>query len=127
MKRCSKCKKNKPKSNFRAVNYGDGSWDYEAWCKDCHKEYVKQHPRKYDLDKVRGKGANKYRANKFNEQGGCCAICGKEEKSLKKKMALDHNHETGKWRGLLCNGCNLKLGWTEKRLDKILIYLEKYK
>lgn len=48
-------------------------------------------------------------------QGGVCAICGREEMSLGrggeiKKLAKDHCHVTGEWRGLLCGKCNKALG-----------------
>ena len=48
-------------------------------------------------------------------QGGVCAICGKEEMSFGrngeiKKLAKDHCHITGEWRGLLCGKCNKALG-----------------
>lgn len=44
-------------------------------------------------------------------QEGVCAICGKPEtKPNAKYLAVDHNHETGVIRGLLCNNCNRALG-----------------
>ena len=46
----------------------------------------------------------------FIEQAGQCAICGIHQSELKKKLHVDHNHETGKVRGLLCDGCNIALG-----------------
>ena len=39
-------------------------------------------------------------------QNGCCAICGKAEALFKNRLAVDHNHRTGKVRGLLCYRCN---------------------
>jgi Tfp pilus assembly major pilin PilA len=39
-----------------------------------------------------------------------CAICGVSECSTGKNFAVDHNHETGEIRGLLCKKCNTGLG-----------------
>ena len=64
-----------------------------------------------------------YRA-KEREQGGLCAICGQPETQQRngkvKRLAVDHNHETGEARALLCTRCNQDLGvlenldWREK-------------
>ncbi len=45
-------------------------------------------------------------------QGEACAICGREDSGHKTKTALvvDHDHETGHPRGLLCYPCNMALG-----------------
>jgi hypothetical protein len=41
------------------------------------------------------------------EQGGVCAICGSPVPSgREKRLSVDHDHKTGKLRGLLCGGCN---------------------
>ena len=37
---------------------------------------------------------------------GYCAICGKSEKNCKQRLCIDHNHDTGKFRGFLCSNCN---------------------
>lgn len=45
------------------------------------------------------------------EQNGACAICGKVEKhSSKGVLSIDHDHKSGKIRGLLCDTCNRGLG-----------------
>jgi len=38
------------------------------------------------------------------QQAGLCALCGQPPKG--RRLAIDHNHETGKVRGLLCHLCN---------------------
>jgi len=43
-------------------------------------------------------------------QNGLCAICGKPPTAKKKFLSVDHDHETGLVRGLLCFNCNLALG-----------------
>lgn len=48
--------------------------------------------------------------NLFVKQNGKCAICGKHQSELKKKLSVDHNHDTNKVRGLLCPECNFGLG-----------------
>lgn len=44
-------------------------------------------------------------------QGGVCAICGKRPRA--RKLAVDHDHYTGRVRGLLCFMCNSALGTFE--------------
>lgn len=50
----------------------------------------------------------------YRKQGGVCAICGQPETTRRKgtvmRLAIDHDHLTGKFRGLLCNTCNRAIG-----------------
>lgn len=51
----------------------------------------------------------------FLKQHGVCAICGKAEKT--KRLAVDHDHATKKVRGLLCQKCNVGLGYFEDNIS----------
>jgi len=46
----------------------------------------------------------------FQNQHGLCAICGIEIVEQSRSCHVDHNHLTGKVRGLLCENCNHGLG-----------------
>jgi hypothetical protein len=53
----------------------------------------------------------------FNNQYGCCAICGRLHSEFKKKLAVDHCHSTGKVRGILCSNCNSILGHAHDSIE----------
>jgi len=58
-------------------------------------------------------------------QGGVCALCRRTFKSLKDEH-VDHDHVTGRVRGILCTGCNTalgKLGDNEEGLLRALAYI----
>jgi hypothetical protein len=57
-------------------------------------------------------------------QNGNCAIC-KRPPRASRTLAIDHNHTTGKIRGLLCGTCNTRLGFLEKWWTPIMDYLAK--
>ena len=68
----------------------------------------------------------------LTEQGGVCAICSKPEEIKnpsareRSSLAVDHCHETGKIRGLLCFKCNTgigALGDSVEGLERALAYL----
>ncbi len=62
---------------------------------------------------------------RLREQGGGCAVCGRPPKPGK-SLHVDHDHETGHVRGLLCFKCNAALGQLDDDLERIeaaLIYV----
>ena len=60
----------------------------------------------------------------YQIQQRCCAICEKHQSQLTKRLHAEHNHHTGYFRSLVCNGCNIKIGSIEScDLKKILTYL----
>lgn len=46
----------------------------------------------------------------LKEQDGKCAICGEADPKGRGGFHVDHCHETGKVRGILCHNCNLGIG-----------------
>lgn len=66
-------------------------------------------------------------------QKGLCALCGQPETKSNQHgncgLSIDHDHETGEVRALLCNRCNVGLGWfaeDTKILQKAIDYLRRY-
>jgi hypothetical protein len=50
----------------------------------------------------------------FRHQNGVCAIC---QKPSKRNLHIDHEHNTGKIRGLLCFRCNWGLSFFQENTD----------
>ncbi len=70
--------------------------------------------RECNLRKKYGMGVKEYEIM-FGMQGGRCLVCGEPEtvcdgRGKLKRLAVDHNHDTGEIRGLLCQKCNQALG-----------------
>lgn len=55
----------------------------------------------------------------YDFQGGCCYIC-RRSNGKKKRLSVDHDHQTGFVRGLLCTMCNKYiLGWSRDNPDML--------
>lgn len=52
----------------------------------------------------------------YAEQGGVCAIC-QRARGVVKRLAVDHDHDTGLVRGLLCGPCNQLVGYFRNSPD----------
>lgn len=65
----------------------------------------------------------------FRTQRGLCAVCGNPETIIDKKtglpilLSVDHHHETGQVRALLCRGCNTAFGLLKEDPDRIYALL----
>lgn len=129
---CTKCKQEKDISDFHKKAKTKDGLRYE--CKTCRREYgkarylkIKSFHAKYHLMRTYGISLEEYN-HKLENQRGVCAICTKPC-STGNALAVDHNHKTGKIRGLLCFSCNRRLGIFENKefISKAIQYLLSYK
>lgn len=121
-KKCACCGEVKPTTEFSRKKRRE-KWGFYAYCNDCKHEKAK----KYYLDNTekckklaRSRDLKKYgitleyQEKMMRDQGNKCAICGKEIYLFGSKKSntahVDHDHITGKVRGLLCQECNTGLG-----------------
>ena len=136
MKVCTKCKEEKPLDQFYLrKTRGDGTTQRRPRCIPCSNadtrayqqtEENREARRNLTLQKVYGITLEEYNLL-LDYQGGGCAICGKKAtKALKRNMYVDHDHDTGEVRGILCTQCNSGIGLlgdSTERLDKAKEYL----
>lgn len=129
---CTKCFKNKKETeyNFRENNYR------RRQCKACcyennRKNYKHEQERNRKLKQKFGIDNLEYQ-RLLEKQKGVCGICFNEQKVLKRNrgfLSVDHNHKTGKIRGLLCGNCNRAIGLlydNTKLLKQAIKYLKTY-
>jgi hypothetical protein len=151
--KCPKCDKDKQSFDFgRDRGRKSGR---SLWCKLCNNKRNTQW-NKDNIEKVRKyqalwKSQNPEKMENFSlsshlrrsynidiegykrllsEQDDGCAICGTKKCRTGYRLAIDHDHMTGKIRGLLCQSCNIGIGGLKddiELLKKALKYLEKHK
>jgi hypothetical protein len=125
-KYCPRCDTIKLREDFgRNRTTGDG---LTAYCKPCHSKVgaenrARLHGSTRSFHLKRRYGLTEEQVEAINaRQGGICVIC-----LRKPAKHVDHNHETGLFRGLLCFGCNGGLGQFEDhpwRLREAARYLD---
>lgn len=90
---------------------------------DCSREYKKNHSFYKNMDITVSE------LDKYRETQTVCEICGRPETMMisgrKCNLAVDHDHKTNRFRGLLCYSCNTKLSWYENWKHNIESYLSK--
>lgn len=137
-KRCGACKLVKPVSEFYRSRRSR-----DRYCRSCRRarDRARQEKkpaapislanREYKLRRLYGISLADYAAM-YEKQDGRCGICGGKENRLvygeQPRLVVDHNHETGKVRALLCASCNGKLAAIENEQFMLLAkaYLRHY-
>jgi hypothetical protein len=146
IKTCKKCLKEKEASEF--TKYASSSDGLNSQCKSCRNPWVKSYRDKnrekitaqkeawnscrpgarkdYVLKKNYGISLEEFN-QKWASQNQTCALCKNSPRNTK-DMHVDHDHTTGKVRGILCQKCNVtKVGSnTVESVQQILDYLLKY-
>lgn len=143
---CPKCKTNKPAKDFPTSPNRRGGLG--SWCLSCGREngkrWYKNNKSTKDKQNIEWYYRNKRRARNayllrkygitveqyedmFAFQGGVCAICKKSESAKDKSgtlraLAVDHCHDTGAIRGLLCYHCNQVIAHLGDNYQKSLRY-----
>lgn len=101
-------------------------WDgLQVYCRECVKTYVKPRLRAYQVKHRYGLSEGEY-DELLNVQNKMCALCGHPPR--KQKLVIDHDHTTGKVRGLVHQKCNTLLGLADddpERLKAAIRYLER--
>ena len=127
-KACTKCRRELPLSGFHRNSAQPGG--RHSICRDCKNSaaagyYQRWSPEQRALHRsrvLRSRYGIEYDFVKalYERQEGCCAICGtpgempaspEKRKAPKGVLCVDHSHETGEVRGLLCRPCNQGLGY----------------
>lgn len=121
-KKCTKCLESKSIDEFYAKN---GRGKGTSQCKNCIRSkqilYRRTRPDKAkDVDLYQSFGIRLVNYNKmFESQSGKCAICSRHQSELSRTLAVDHCHETGRIRSLLCQQCNQGLGNFRDKIESL--------
>lgn len=134
LKKCNACADIKPRTDFH--RHTGRQEDRESTCKACKS--ARSQLRNATSEAREANREIKYRARygigaadvmaMYEHQGGKCAICRKE--STSSMLHVDHDHETGVIRGLLCRGCNVLLGHCSESIETLtsaIAYIERHR
>jgi hypothetical protein len=137
-KKCTVCKKHKPLSCFYNSKTSKDGKGYR--CKECdtvaRKKWSQDNPERAKESRRGRLLKNRYGITikdydaLLEKQGGACGICkASSNRHLNNSaFSVDHCHQTGQIRGLLCNQCNRALGMfndSEELIQKALDWLRK--
>jgi len=118
---CARCTSYLPITRFQVLKSGPKAGTPSAYCRRCAKTYAHE----LRLKNAYGITTEQYE-NLLRIQDGRCAIC--RDRPRRYNLAVDHDHQTGKIRGLLCKRCNHDLLGTARDsieiLERAVCYLE---
>ncbi len=136
-KECTKCKKKKALTEFRSRG-GDQKHLLKSYCNKClkeeHREWCKRNPERVKKHRANEDTLHRrcvrrnIKVDEFFEalekQSYTCKIC--YSAITIEHSAIDHNHHTGEFRGVLCKTCNRALGLFKdnpETLENAAVYL----
>ena len=97
---CTRCKVEKPATPEAFPLHNGKKNGLDSWCRACRATYRSENCRGQHKDVISNEDLISLKTTTTQ-----CVICGSEE-----KLVVDHDHATGKIRGMLCNHCNRGLG-----------------
>jgi hypothetical protein len=100
LKKCTKCKVEKPLTKEYFPLHNKTKSGFDSWCKECRASYRSETRRGLYRSMISDKDLKE-----IIETVKECVICGSEE-----DLVVDHCHKTNTIRGMLCNHCNKGLG-----------------
>ena len=119
---CIKCDKRYLKKWYKGLMEDKRREIYNKWRKE-NPDKFKKSQRRRKLKREYGITIDDYDAM-LKKQGYCCAICGSARPDGKGNFHIDHNHKTGKIRGLLCYKCNSVLGYAHDNIKILMCAIE---